>query len=795
MLFLRTQGIAQTPCSGVATMVEQPSVLRGCDLTFPVSFEIFHDYQVGSLFKVTITYRSALAISGFGATVQLEPNFFQTTGTVTVDNFQTVQILFDRLDTWGIKPEGIHIVIEDLSCAGSIIGDFDFVISMDKQYVDLRGTTLNNISEIYDAGYFKNAFGNIVTTISVIVDDQLILDENFAIETVPGIFNELIFMPGASVNATTGRFTLTGIKVHTCSNTMAEGIIANTAPENGIVTIQGSDIMDCHFGINAAPGANIHISNSNFLNNYIGINLDMSNASSGQNHLQTATSLISGSTIQNIFFGQDLDDNTLLPNPIKSAYAGMGVGVGEVGYAGIVLKNYDDFKLFGSSNTFDKMANGIVADRSNFHLFEASFSNLNSTFSGYQRKGYGIFADGKDNSHWMHIGLPSKTMKFGNVPIGVYAERMAGSVEKTDMTGMNSGIIWRNSKLRDVFIKDNKIVARTRGIYSANNEPLVLRSSIDRNVITITGSNSTGIDAFEVLGAPSGGWKMNTNTITLNGSSSNGIRYRNGIEGAIVGSTITGSGKENVGIHLEHTNNVDVIGNPKIEVGSKGIYALGNTADYIQCNTTKGSEKGLQITDINDNIVVEGNTMSKNGRGLEYGSDAMPDAPGNQQYHTGNIWEGDATDFGAFHHNPTDAYNSPYNVDPFGNPAFLPSTINTNNWFFPEETTPLTLICPPLNLNIKPNTGKPDKFDEATATGEYHPVRFGENLEWKAAYRLYRKLISDPSFEESNSTFHEFRIKHENSPLGQLAWIAEQSKTIFQLNENQRTNLEVAITD
>ncbi len=566
--------------------------------------------------------------------------------------------------------------------------------------------------------------------------------------------------PGATMVVPSGfTTTITNITMFSCPE-MGNGI---DVMGGGTLIVNGnSTIMAQLKAINLRPNSALSSIGTTFLNNYIDLNANFSSFSSA-NILAFRNNVFNAPSASTI-----------------PAFSGSGVTVSDIGFVGIRLINYNDFKILsGTNNIFSNLANGILAQNSNLQIFDARFTNMIAATPAYSLQGFGIRAIGMGKSNWMNIGrehLPF--INFENCTTGIYAQSMAGAIDKTNMTGVVTGIHWGGSPNRDIFMRKNNITATRYGIRSSLNEPLVLQSRMSENTILVSGNNTYGINAQEYWSAPKGGWLMNANTVSVQGDG-DGIYYRNGKTGALVNNTVNvpTSATGSQGIYLQYTQDADVVGNT-VNDGNDGIYLEANERDTVQCNILDGADAGIHVVDMNNLVRLMGNEMKNHTNGLEYGTENRPEALTGEQRNLGNKWD-NATmgSWGAFYHGGG-FDNSKFIVDADENPDFLPELINPNLWFVPFSTPTLSYYCP-QPPGIEPHT--PDGHDEKVVDGTFGHPKFPESMLWRGEYRLYRKMLQIPSIQNYNTRFQNWKSTQADLPAGQLAWVAEEINDLFAL--------------
>ncbi|MBK9336470.1 MAG: hypothetical protein IPM98_07720 [Lewinellaceae bacterium] len=804
-----------------------------CDWDVCFTLEVYHDYPTEHPYVVSTTFDPD--IYDFSHSVpELEDIFASTdvngnitlTGTYTApfveeDSFYVeLEMCFVRIDSWisGPKDGRVLFSVYDMDCDPPLIEFFNQPNINVVPYADLRPVSETRLSTLL-------ANGDIVYTSTgslpdMLIDDELVIDiAGAAFWGSSSRLRNVFLLPGARIrvesllpNQSEPSLGLIYVNLQTCpGQSLAEGIAvephATASAPFSKLSIANSIISDCRFAVNAQPGSSILLTNNQFVNNYIGVNLDMTGASSVPARVRIAE--FAGNT-----FGTTA--------PLKAPYSGMPESVEERGLCGIRLFGYQDFNVFsnigaspGGVNAFSSLANGILGFNSTGNIGNMSFSDMNSTATtpAYQHEGYGIYLASK-KADWFNINFPFTTMTFDSCKTGIRAINYAGKVEGAEMTRVNIGIDWSNSHTRDVRLRDNTITARHFGIRSGLNEPLHPISAIVENEVTITGAlapgnNLTrGVEMNEIgFGyTPSGstvpvrleGWDVGSNIVALE-QGGVGIGYRNGVSGTIHENIVTNQTQpaDYMGILAEGIMGSDLTANTITQNAgglgtSTAIQSSAGFANTCQCNCVDSTDIGLFFLDMADfSDAVRGNSMNTHCTGLQLNAGAYI----GEQNHTGNIW-----DLSAITGNCLGGRNysipslSRFFVNGTANPAFNPSVF-PSNWFENVTGTAFagcaTCTFPPLTPPRIPESSAPTKLDEATATDKLFPELFEDETNWKGAFRLYRKMLRHPSIESYATEYADFKAAHDSLSTGRLAYIAEQRSTIFALSATEDSLLEV----
>jgi hypothetical protein len=607
-----------------------------------------------------------------------------------------------------------------------------------------------------------------------IIDGTYTINEEICFNPLLGVIpRNLLLSPGAEIIvASGGSLTISGSSIRSCSQ-MARGI---TVRAGGTLTLLDNSIRDCQFAVNAEPGSFIYIRGNTFTNNFTAINANFASSN---------------------FFFKTIEDNTFTSDAsIKDGYPGMANNVGSLGYSGISLSNVEGFFL-SSSNNFTSLANGIVGRNSNLSIFNQTFTNMVNDNSYGSIAGYGIHAASTGNNlKRLVIGNATSFNTFAGCGVAaVYARKMSGRISSNFVTTSQSGFLWHDSKNTKIQIDGNIITVNALGISSLMNEPLLNASTVGITTNTIT--SPRGIRSAESGGVADRGWLIEGNTITPTEKEAVGIYYARGVSGKVQGNVIGVDFENSIGIQMENTKNaycgVNNLDGTDNSVGT-AILATGNRSPYLQCNNSNLINTGIQVMDLNEGGVVETNSFNNYKVGLQYtGSTMMP-----PQLHRGNCWDnanGNAID--ASNESTLDADNSRYIVDlppSLGEMAcYMPTNQEPDGWFKKVETPEVTLTCSALPPTGGFSIGK-DEWDIKVATHTWQPEKYTESTLWRAEYRLYQKLLANPSLTVQNIEFSNFKTEKTGSNIDKLVAIENIKQGLYKLSASEQDQLQT-LTD
>jgi hypothetical protein len=578
----------------------------------------------------------------------------------------------------------------------------------------------------------------------------------------------------------------------------------------GRLVVESSEIRDALFAINLLPNApnlmpRLTLSNTNFVNNYIGVNMI---GSSSLPIVPTIT-FFSGNVFTNTRELQAICERNAESYYGTYRPTDMPVFNHATGFAGVHAR----FASFWQQsaildNTFSNLANGIVIDDSNagtgsLPLRRCRFLNLPllpASVYGSAPSGNGIyFIDRNGASNFMYqSGTGTQMPNFVNCEHGVFAHtNVVRSFVLSNNNVMNPVVV--GTRLRSFggsfdFLNgtqpqagQNQIFASRYGVQYTHAGGTTTRFGIGVPLITLTTSRSIGI-LVEHIGPPVSGdihdidifvptihaelgrsaiELRNTRGVFINGyfgdgsynefvsPTGNGIWLSNGYHNRVVFNRVQGS------------YNVD---------GGKshGIRSEWGGDNIIGENDLANTYYGLRFTGLGTADIFC-NNMGYNFDGLYYDANAMT---GDQELKR-NGWIGPFTGLKARHeglaNNLWEA--SEYKVGPTGSAVFAPSgplEVQPPQWFtsvfvFPE--TCLALASKPL--------GRTD-FDVKAATVGFPFPSYTAEQNWTARRFLYGKLKAWPTLV--NDTMQAFLDNYASSSLGRLADLAQAEAAALQIS-------------
>ncbi|MBK7938397.1 MAG: T9SS type A sorting domain-containing protein [Lewinellaceae bacterium] len=808
---------AQSGCLTNQVDISVPASFEICDLDFTAAITIDHDYTATHNYTVTYTYDS-----NYFTFTGTTPNLSYSTGTDIFGNtvitltfpapfsgitptFAVLEAHFTRDARWSGNDERITYTVSDTSCSPALLFSENPAMSVDS-YVDLRNTTETSASELLFLGILESCSQNEAQ--SILIDEELVVDADHCFDNPLTAHLPMAFQPGVKVTIKAGyTLTLRRMDLFTCGSELAHGIVVESG---GTLILDDCNVSDCRFGIDAQAGSTISIINTNFMDNYIGIRLNMD-----------------ASPFRATIDGFENNSFSTV-NGLKTPFSGMPEFVETRGYCGIWLDSFRDFNVWGDNlagvtngNQFSALANGIVAYRTTTNMGNMTFDDINSVGApAYSLSGYGIYLNGKGGTYWANLNEFWTNMSFTNCKTGIKGIRYAGNVENVTMDGVETGIDWEDSKTRDMVFSGNRITASRFGIRSFSNEPVHPASIMLENTIHITGSGAGTMPATAILAneghfgttiPTNGGWRILSDTITLD-DSGRGIVYRNGYFGNIGRNIITNNKQENNydGIWVEGASLTQITGNvisQNLEASSLGdsrcIRSAAGWANTYACNCLDNTNAGMQFYDMGDftdNVV--GNLPHNHTYGLQLGDENIGNVFIGTQTHTGNEWDLNGIPsggYGGVHWGGDQNIIglSIFYVDGSENAAFNPPVDPPSGWFEDDADENPTFTCgiscsfpdPPQ----PPHEGEdnvPTKLDAVIAYDTLPTDDFEDETRWKGAYRLYRKMLRQPALATYSSLYSTFKATNDSLSTGRLAYIAERRDKLFNLDSLQHVAFE-----
>lgn len=619
--------------------------------------------------------------------------------------------------------------------------------------------------------------GNPNTKIDLEIEGTLIIDRDYCF--LDG--SNLIMRPNAAIIVQSGHtLRIENSRISSCTDMWKHITVQNGAT----LIVKKSVIEDAETAIVAEPGAHLIIRDSEFTNNFIGLEI---------------TGAI---TFDEAFEGNLFQADGFLKSPRNGQIAKTGVRADNAGFIVFGSTGVDAEGLPDAPNQFIGLKKGMILKNSQPVIINAAFQNI------YVGGGSGraITSSGNFPAIIGNDQANEGIVSFQSCEIGVYNSQSALWVRNTLMADLDFGIRAFLNQNQSINITNNSINEASVGVdllFNGNSSVLV-----DENSIGV-GPNGTAIRVQEF--STSGNYRIENNTINMTDGQI-GIFHRGGNKAQIKHNTINvNGGLDFEAIRLESGDSHEVSCNLVAGPGTIGTgILLQNTPGLsLQCNSVNNTALGINFWGINDGTQMEGNTFGDHEIGFLMG---MLPADGNavigNQVHHGNLWAGNySSGFGARHlGDPTTVSQSFFFVDAVENPLFTTTVDASFNWFLgaPNSTPSFEcsvsgscpngpgtqFVAPPVQLN---------KLDYTIAKGELAmDTAFQSALQWTAATHLYKRLEDFPHLLEADSIIKTFKTKQSISTIGLLQELKNGIKTLLvspdELAEELEQNASIIVS-
>ena len=464
---------------------------------------------------------------------------------------------------------------------------------------------------------------------------------------------------------------------------------------------------------------------------------------------------------------------------LNTFYSGEPAILGNRTLAGIFAGN-SYIKTSGES-TFDNLLNGIKGFNCNIFVEDCSFTNISDFGHNNWNLGNAFSHHGKG----IHSGSTSgNTLKvensvFDDVMCGIYTRGVNATVKENDMTEVLTGMQFDHSPGRNFDVKGNTISAEARGInFSWTGE--VLSAAInDENDITLTGTNSIGIDLTETKGLLK---LIDHNTISVD-EGEMGIKLYNSQNFWTFNNTVLSNGslgRPNFGIGIyggrNNTTLCNLLSSTNSESANSGLFvtespngghagneALGWHYDFHFVGDALGTAFGAnQMDDANHGLCL-GYPLS------QIGSMIGP------QTHMGNRWIGSHT-VGAYTYGGlSDRLKSKFivNAEDISNPDLKPNNFTENEskgWFVHDPASNhFTLNCGTVGSGVNPVPRSfPRSDDEFVATGVYDTAYDWGSRIWNSKRQLYAELLERGNLQIYPSIYGSFFNANATTTVGRF---------------------------
>jgi len=642
---------------------------------------------------------------------------------------------------------------------------------------------------------FKSANNSVITLNKFYIDDKMEIDETLTLVNQASIF----FGPSGSLEIAPNKtFRVKGSKFQNACNESWDGI---TLKEGAQLLIEGdpgqptarSLINGARIGIDSRFSSKLFCFDTDFKNNYIGVNHDGQQSSfdfdiSNCKFFGMGTMPAIGVVIQPFI------DNF---QPIQP-------------YAGVRLCNNTNYNaMTGVNNQFYNMENGIILKNSSGDFSSCKFrdirglylaDNINAGNAIIARStnlfdSHSLFYKGQNNAQSLDV----KDCDFG-----IMTNNYSLILKEAHFDNIKEiGVEVSDCLLKQSKIENNVIEAGTSSIRMFGN----FWSGIDvvdnyLNVFSGVQGASACVDmafndnlSFGLAGS-SGGITIRNNFLN-NFAQGQGVRSIMDVFPVIKNNYFTTNDmKYGDGIRLDGGSLAYALCNNFSQplLGTAGqeasaIRTFLNPNSYISCNSEVKYPQGLTFLGTSTGSIIKGNSFNQNRRGLLYEFDAItgkqPElVPSVSQLH-GNDWNGYTYPNmqGARHNGTTDniVKQSLYTVNPASYPTHTTSISVANSaltWFSnisqyqtfscADQVAPLK--CGnngPLTPLVIPSN--PDSADVFVVLDSIDSEHFPNSYKWIAKRQVYDKLLRWPTMINSKTVFAPFYNTNVSSSIGQFS--------------------------
>lgn len=439
----------------------------------------------------------------------------------------------------------------------------------------------------------------------------------------------------------------------------------------------------------------------------------------------------------------------------------------------------------GSPNTFSKLNNGIIANRSsNIYVSNVIMDNIKATSSTGGRRGVAIQSIGSykgaingslrvdsllgpvnitranygivTNYSNLVVSKCSITNSWSCIESRQCTDQLSTSVTECTLQGRKFGINWMNNN-------------GAKYMYAAANH-IMINNSPDTSV--------TGISCKEIIsGGGDGHYQIEGNYVTL-GSNGNGIWLSNIRQGQISHNVIfqNNINANSNGINLE--GNSKTIASCNIVIGdtnqlaSVGIRTILSDGTSINCNNVSENNTGFYFGGTCGNTDFKGNAIGKNNLGL-YLNNVASIGTQNQE---GNRWINYNGPIGAFNANIGGENLSQFIVNtPMGQIVnyveYFPliNATNLSNGWFVQDPGGIPYNCQSSNAcGIISDLDSSIVYERAIAQDSIETLIYKPETQYQANEYLYEYLVEHPLTIYNDMDFQSFFAEHQNSNIGEL---------------------------
>lgn len=253
------------------------------------------------------------------------------------------------------------------------------------------------------------------------------------------------FTEGASITVEPGfSLTLNNSNLDAACSQMWKGIIVNAGTLiTDASTINGTSIKNAEIAINSYPGGSLNIRRTKFENNVVGIAADHQS--------------VDGDNLQLLNF--KANEFRGIAGAMKSPYIGQSLPVGNIPYAGMLLKllNSDIGVPIseGLPNKFFNLNAGIICTNSTINIQNCKFSDMESDNAYLYPAGFSIFALDNSNINGSELEM-EKTQQLASPSFGILQfEGSELNIQKSTFTNLDRAIQNDWSSFKNYNISEN----------------------------------------------------------------------------------------------------------------------------------------------------------------------------------------------------------------------------------------------------------------------------------------------------------------------------------------------------
>jgi PKD repeat protein len=405
-----------------------------------------------------------------------------------------------------------------------------------------------------------------------------------------------------------------------CSNVMWKGI--NLEAAGSELHMSNVTVKHAERAVQSNAGALYDIANSNFINNWVGIQVNL-------------LSVFHAGTVH----GSVFTTNAMLFPP----YAGFTEG-----FAGVNLNSVPDIQIGldvnNGGNSFSNLQSGIKGNASGARIYNNSFQGIGNMASAVSSQ-KGIYFTSRIISRQLVVGGSTafQPNSFDNVNIGIHTDGRVNTsiVENTFNEIFNYGI-WLTRNMPGSLTTGSHLV-ENNNFYTQQGKIAIWAQDNNNTIITIDGNVINDYSNSIEQGILVSNTVANTtNPNVLVQVTNNRIRQAllgiglinvprvyaafNRPQVNVTNANLNATGLTYTGIRMENCLEGELDGNQVSRVGGlpasenqlTGIWVESSMMAYVHENTVEGWGKGIHVQDNNLNSRLYCNTLRKNWNGFYF---------------------------------------------------------------------------------------------------------------------------------------------------------------------------------